>query len=150
LQEVLFISKIVRKNHSLTKNGIQPLLVHLARGNQRCKLNAVIGVTSIRWASGPAIVIDETSLPPIPTPIAPVGAPPPVEAIDLATSTVSSSTIETIAQVATEPALATYGLCNYTPVGLLQKCLELLHIGLDIPWWGSIVIGELCDRQRVL
>ncbi|XP_012280584.1 mitochondrial inner membrane protein OXA1L [Orussus abietinus] len=45
-----------------------------------------------------------------------------------------------------EPSLASIGLCNYTPPGLFQRCLELLHVGCDIPWWGCIAIGTLCVR----
>ena len=42
-----------------------------------------------------------------------------------------------------EPALSSLGLGGLTtPKGLLQSGLELLHIGLDIPWWSAIVIGK--------
>ena len=41
-----------------------------------------------------------------------------------------------------EPTLASQGLCNYTPPGLLQFALENLHVGLDLPWWGAIVASE--------
>lgn len=40
-----------------------------------------------------------------------------------------------------EPTLESIGLAGYTPVGLVQKFLEFMHISLDIPWWTTIVIG---------
>ncbi len=41
-----------------------------------------------------------------------------------------------------EPTLASLGLANYSPAGFVQAALETLHCGLDIPWWGAIVIGK--------
>lgn len=32
------------------------------------------------------------------------------------------------------------------PVGIVQNCMEYLHIGLDLPWWACIVIGTVCVR----
>lgn len=41
------------------------------------------------------------------------------------------------------------GLGGYTPVGLVQNCMEFLHIGMDIPWWGTIMIGTLVVRTLI-
>lgn len=41
-----------------------------------------------------------------------------------------------------EPTLASMGLGGWGPVGIVQQCLEFLHIGWDIPWWGAIAIGN--------
>lgn len=34
------------------------------------------------------------------------------------------------------------GLGGWTPVGIVQNCMEYLHIGCDLPWWTSIAIGK--------
>ena len=49
---------------------------------------------------------------------------------------------ETVVQALTslgEPTLASLGLCNYTPPGLIQKLLETLHVSAELPWLGSII-----------
>ncbi|XP_028158136.1 mitochondrial inner membrane protein OXA1L [Ostrinia nubilalis] len=45
-----------------------------------------------------------------------------------------------------EPTFASLGLGGWSPVGLVQNCLEYLHITLDVPWWGAILIGTLAVR----
>uniref|UniRef100_A0A182QBU0 Membrane insertase YidC/Oxa/ALB C-terminal domain-containing protein n=1 Tax=Anopheles farauti TaxID=69004 RepID=A0A182QBU0_9DIPT len=45
-----------------------------------------------------------------------------------------------------EPAFSTLGLGGWTPVGIVQNCMEYLHIGLDLPWWGCIAIGTVVVR----
>jgi hypothetical protein len=34
------------------------------------------------------------------------------------------------------------GLGGWTPVGIVQNCMEYLHVGCDLPWWASIAIGK--------
>ena len=34
------------------------------------------------------------------------------------------------------------GLGGWSPVGIVQNCMEYLHIGCDLPWWASIAIGK--------
>lgn len=41
-----------------------------------------------------------------------------------------------------EPTLQSMGLGSFMPSGLIQQGLELLHAGLGLPWWGSIVVGR--------
>ena len=41
-----------------------------------------------------------------------------------------------------EPTLQSLGLGGYGPSGLFQQALEFLHVNLDCPWWGAIVIGK--------
>lgn len=48
-----------------------------------------------------------------------------------------------------EPAFATLGLGGYTPVGIVQNCMEFLHMDLDIPWWGTIMIGTIVVRSII-
>lgn len=45
-----------------------------------------------------------------------------------------------------EPTLESIGLGGYSPVGLIQRFMEFMHISYDIPWWTTIVIGTLCVR----
>lgn len=46
-----------------------------------------------------------------------------------------------------EPSFSSLGLGSYTPVGIIQNCMEFLHISCDLPWWGSIVIGKLNNKN---
>ena len=57
-------------------------------------------------------------------------------------------TVESIVELA-EPAFATLGLGGWSPVGMVQNCMEYLHIGLDIPWWGSVLIGTVVVRSVI-
>lgn len=41
-----------------------------------------------------------------------------------------------------EPTLQSLGLASLYPSGLIQRGLEALHVGLDIPWWTSVVLGN--------
>ncbi|XP_053675648.1 mitochondrial inner membrane protein OXA1L [Anopheles nili] len=45
-----------------------------------------------------------------------------------------------------EPTFASIGLGGWSPVGIVQNCMEFLHIGLDLPWWGCIAIGTVVVR----
>lgn len=57
-----------------------------------------------------------------------------------------SKVTEVIADGA-EPAFATLGLGGWTPVGIVQNCMEYLHIGCDLPWWVTIMIGTIVVRS---
>lgn len=56
-----------------------------------------------------------------------------------------TETVQTIAANG-EPTFASLGLGGWSPVGMVQQCLEYLHISLDVPWWGAILIGTVCVR----
>ncbi|CAG9566040.1 unnamed protein product [Danaus chrysippus] len=45
-----------------------------------------------------------------------------------------------------EPSFASLGLGGWGPVGIVQNCLEYLHVSLDVPWWGAILIGTVVVR----
>lgn len=45
-----------------------------------------------------------------------------------------------------EPTFASLGLGGWSPVGMVQQCLEYLHVSLDVPWWGAILIGTVVVR----
>ena len=42
--------------------------------------------------------------------------------------------------------LASLGLGGYSPVGLVQNCLDWIHLNTGLPWWGSIVLGTVILR----
>lgn len=45
-----------------------------------------------------------------------------------------------------EPTFASIGLGGWSPVGMVQNCLEFVHVTMDIPWWGAILIGTVVVR----
>ncbi|KAF4532115.1 hypothetical protein B566_EDAN004120 [Ephemera danica] len=51
-----------------------------------------------------------------------------------------------VLNAAGEATFASIGLGGWTPVGIVQNCMEYLHIACDLPWWTSIMIGTLCVR----
>lgn len=84
----------------------------------------------------------------------------PIVSQSLTTATTSSTstfvdnvTTEQMSDVVTsalaEPTFASIGLGGWSPVGIVQNCMEYLHIGCDIPWWGSIVIGTIVVRTLI-
>ena len=46
------------------------------------------------------------------------------------------------ASLLTEPTLQSLGLASWWPSGRVQYCMEWMHLGLDIPWWGAILASE--------
>ncbi|XP_070585291.1 mitochondrial inner membrane protein OXA1L [Erythrolamprus reginae] len=57
--------------------------------------------------------------------------------------------LEEISQIAEDATLAELGLGSFSPVGLIMKILESLHLDLGLPWWGAIVGGTLLARCLV-
>ncbi|CAH1390705.1 unnamed protein product [Nezara viridula] len=45
-----------------------------------------------------------------------------------------------------EPTFESIGLGGWSPVGIVQNCMEFLHISCDLPWWGAIIIGTVVVR----
>ncbi|CAB3370105.1 Hypothetical predicted protein [Cloeon dipterum] len=45
-----------------------------------------------------------------------------------------------------EPTLQSLGLGGWTPPGILQNCMEFLHVDCALPWWGAIMTGTLVAR----
>ncbi|CAH4022387.1 mitochondrial inner membrane protein OXA1L [Pieris brassicae] len=69
--------------------------------------------------------------------------PPPVP--DPAIFEQVTETIQSLAANG-EPTFASQGLGGWGPVGIVQNCLEYVHVSLDVPWWGAILMGTILVR----
>lgn len=65
--------------------------------------------------------------------------------------TVPDVPVSDIAQLVAgaEQSFASQGLGGWSPVGIVQNCMEFLHIDCGLPWWGAIAIGTLCVRTII-
>lgn len=54
-----------------------------------------------------------------------------------------------VLNAAGEPTFASIGLGGWTPVGIVQNCMEYLHVGCDLPWWATIAIGTAVVRTII-
>ncbi|XP_053611858.1 mitochondrial inner membrane protein OXA1L [Plodia interpunctella] len=79
----------------------------------------------------------------IPTLSESIPEPPPVP--DPSTLAELTETVKSLSANG-EPTFASLGLGGWSPVGMIQNCLEYLHVSLDIPWWGTILIGTVVVR----
>nr|AAI52010.1 Oxa1l protein [Danio rerio] len=86
-------------------------------------------------ASIPAPAVDPT--PSVTPPITEQVAEAPLTALDV------------LQGVGAEASLSELGLCNSTPVGLIQNLLEFMHVSIGLPWWGAIVAGTIVARCAV-
>lgn len=73
----------------------------------------------------------------------PIPEPPPVP--DPSTFTEVTEAVQQLAANG-EPTFASLGLGGWGPVGMIQNCMEYLHVSLDVPWWGAIVMGTIVVR----
>lgn len=48
-----------------------------------------------------------------------------------------------------EPTIQSLGLGGWSPVGIIQNCLDYLHVSWDLPWWGAIAIATVCIRVLI-
>lgn len=54
---------------------------------------------------------------------------------------VSKELVEAVASNGEVP-FTSMGLGGWSPIGMVEQCLEWLHITADLPWWGAIAIGK--------
>lgn len=92
----------------------------------------------VRFASTSGSDVGKTA-----TLIDPIPEPPPLP--DPSTIVDLSGAVQALASNG-EPTFPSIGLGGWSPVGMVQQCLEYLHISLDVPWWGAIVIGTVVVR----
>ncbi|GAB0100364.1 mitochondrial inner membrane protein OXA1L [Sergentomyia squamirostris] len=107
-------------------------------GREKQNYSPVIQASFVRYASSGKETTIADVMPDIPS-IANIPEPPPVPEVP------GVSPLEVLADGA-EPTFASIGLGGWTPVGMVQQCMEYLHIGLDLPWWGTIAIGTIVVR----
>lgn len=81
-------------------------------------------------------------------PMEPIPAPPVIPEIPAIPETPIATVTEQVVSTL-EPTFASIGLGGWSPIGLLQNGLELLHISCGLPWWGAIVVSTICMRLLV-
>ncbi|XP_055687599.1 mitochondrial inner membrane protein OXA1L [Lutzomyia longipalpis] len=101
----------------------------------------VASVMALRHASGGKVTTVADVMPEIPS----IAAIPDAPAVPAAPAV---APVDVLAEGA-EPTFESIGLGGWSPVGMVQQCMEYLHIGLDIPWWGVIAIGTVVVRTLI-
>ncbi|XP_052894821.1 mitochondrial inner membrane protein OXA1L [Anopheles moucheti] len=117
---------IASGNAGLHRSAIKPCTLLNTKFSTITPITATVLVRNLSTADGDKTALLDTIPEP---PVIPQAAP---EIADIVS--------------AAEPAFATLGLGGWTPVGIVQNCMEFLHIGLDLPWWGCIAIGTVVVR----
>lgn len=74
---------------------------------------------------------------------------PPIPAATNIFGDAAPSTVQEAIVAGAEPTFASIGLGGWSPVGIVQNCMESMHIGCDIPWWGAIIIGTIVVRTII-
>lgn len=97
----------------------------------------------IRFASSQTPSLENIPEPP-PIPEIPASAAQPVQDIVEKLTEATQAVVD-----GAEPAFTSIGLGGYSPVGLVQHCMEFLHITCDLPWWGAILVGTICVRLTI-
>lgn len=90
--------------------------------------------------SAAAVAVTDISVKDPPIVIEPIPEPPAILETDLLTE------VATQLNALGEPTLSSLGLACWTPVGMVQRCLEFFHVTLDLPWWGAIALGTVIVR----
>ena len=71
-------------------------------------------------------------------------------ASDAATADLSADSPSTVAQTLSDLSVqgdfASLGLGGYSPIGLIQTCLEYLHVQAHLPWWLAIISCTIALR----
>lgn len=126
----------------LSRHGRRSAILKLCTENFEVKKARVYyafsSVGSVRFSSNGGVDAGKTvtlaDAIPEPPPV-----PDPTTVLDL------TGTVQSLAANG-EPTFASLGLGGWGPVGLVQNALEFLHVTLDVPWWGAIVIGTIVVR----
>ncbi|XP_008559221.1 mitochondrial inner membrane protein OXA1L [Microplitis demolitor] len=45
-----------------------------------------------------------------------------------------------------EPTLQSLGLGGWSPIGIIQQLLDMVHVSCGLPWWATIALGTVCVR----
>lgn len=121
-----------RNYHIAIGNNYESKFNNKANSYQR--FAALTGVSCIRYASNEPIktIVNLNEIPNAPS-------------IPTSTTDITNE----ILTASGEPTFASIGLGGWSPVGMVQNCMEYLHIGLDLPWWGAIAIGTIVVRTLI-
>ncbi|XP_046411901.1 mitochondrial inner membrane protein OXA1L [Neodiprion virginianus] len=136
-------NRTLAKTYSVSKVLVSHRSLHVTRKFENTGLKnfpslglsrhkPILGTAFVRCASTVEDKIPDNLLPNIPEP----PSLPAPEVVD-------------IVQGLSEPPITALGLGSNWPPGLIQSALEYLHIGLGLPWWGTIMIGTICVRLLV-
>ncbi|XP_026461599.1 mitochondrial inner membrane protein OXA1L-like [Ctenocephalides felis] len=125
-----FTPKICRHLHSASIKSNYQQRHH--NGGSKLFQNSILipSIAGVRYASTDKIDVTTSLLDKIPE-------PPPIPTAEFVEKAVTL----------TEPTFASIGLGGWTPVGLVQNCMEFLHIGLDMPWYAAIALGTVVVRS---
>lgn len=55
-----------------------------------------------------------------------------------------------LAHQISEPSFDSLGLGGNTPIGLIQQVMEYIHVGIGLPWWGTIIATTLVFRTLMM
>lgn len=67
--------------------------------------------------------------------------------------TTNSEMLQDMADAVTsvgEPTLSSLGLGGWSPIGIIQQCLEMVHVYGDLSWCASIALVTVCFRLLCL
>lgn len=131
-----FSTKPVHRNYSYFTNVLQKAFVvkaaePISGTDASSSINGTIletGFSSDSSATSEAAIESITYIPPPPAP--PEAILPPLNALG-------------------EPTLQSLGLGGWGPVGIIQNCLDFLHVTVDLPWWAAISLATLCIRMLI-
>lgn len=107
----------------------------------------VVGVGVDGSVGGVGVADISTSVPPPPPPPSLQAASETVEYIPL--PPVPPDAVEVPLTALGEPTFASLGLGGWSPIGIMQNCLEYIHISGTLPWWATIAIATVILRSLI-
>ena len=155
LRAHLSLSSGPRQLHSLSSSGKNnvnhPSFIQASRWNSPYTIS-----TRYRQFSTTPFHHDASAPPNIPPPLPPSGQIPSV--VDsatggieqLATSSQELWAADAAKVLAEGETFSSLGLGGYSPVGLLQSSMEVIHNMTGLPWWGAILASTVCIRVLFL
>ncbi|GLH01501.1 Uncharacterized protein GBIM_07638 [Gryllus bimaculatus] len=142
-----------RRNHGVTMNILRP--PHIFKGTSNVKGKHFLSFSDARLASTfvveapgklsdavsgqePAVAGSVTTSSVVTDPIP---EPPSIPSVEATTDAINS---------ASETSFASLGLGGWTPVGIVENCMEFLHVDCGIPWWASIALAARYAQELML
>ncbi|KAI9292491.1 hypothetical protein K502DRAFT_343875 [Neoconidiobolus thromboides FSU 785] len=140
------ISQLVTKNKFPTYNlaainGIRFASTQIDVKDNENGLKEIVPESIVEPKVVETTVVPETTVIPEPTTVEAVTA---TFSEPTAVQSIEPTALSTIGDY------ASFGLCNYTPVGGIEKILEFFDLGLHMPWLASIGITTIVIRTLLL